>query len=1160
VLVPQAVASAAHPFIGLRPFDTADQPFFFGRDDSIDAVDSLVANNSFVAVIGSSGGGKSSLVRAGLLPKLKRRTEGTWLLAQPMTPGDDPIGNLARAISSLRPEDELSETWEENVEACLRRSKFGVVEALSLFPELAQGGDVVIVVDQFEELFRFADLRAEPRSKWTTPLQNRDEATTFVRLLLAADSSFIRVHIVLAMRSDYFGDCSLFYGLPKAVARHLFLVPGLTRDQRAAAITRPITEKAGGAVDPELVQRLLNDTNNEFDQLPIIQHTMMRCWHSAFKRADGGPVHVVVDDYKTIGEFKNALSNHANEIFQEFERFDDENKPAVSRRLVAKRIFQALTEEDQDGRVIRRPMRFDDLEEYVASSDWTQADVGEAVHDVVSRLAATDCSFLRIEDDSVVDIGHEALIRRWSKLNGDGQENWVREEQEDGDAYLYLAKAARGGGIISGAELKYYEDWWADRKPTAAWAKQHVKGEKDYLEEVTKTLVRSRESLDDSERLKFLAIGVSAALVVLAIVGVSLFAWKTYIDNKQIIAANTQTIVAKQETIAANQNTIAESILEQVEFAGREAIPLRERLVMLVDASSDSEKHKDALGDKKDKANEALQALLLRAPVLGAPFPAALNFDGTRLGYLSASTGKGKVLTVDLPKTLPKTSSNPPTTPVDLNLLALHPSFITHDVTLGEVSGAAFGGVPLAAPTIGFVRNRANDATQKAAKPDDGDEEDLIVSPGRLSVLSGIMRPKANPGPSCDDSWQDGRFEPTWSLNEPVQDNVLVVSPRDLGTKDVPPLADPETKEISLEKFGRGLYPPEVEFGNNSVRVISMSIGNGGVPITLCVLPIQESQAAFEDKYLFPRKIGWDPIGLKARRYPVFAVDCDEFAVLATKSASPDNKKGGQADANQGEVVHPILYAGDFLGGAKRYGGEVLGTVKSKELDIELPSESVAQQSSVAISRGCSYAIVRVSPAPNSLDKSGKVLLIKFDQFRQFGDVSQYEVPPLLKSVMLPPGYYWPALAGTPLAASKAVRVAWLLDNGLSVVDLQDGQKQVAPVLLPDNGQKQVAPPLSPDTSLFLPGFTSFPSVTRLTMSRDGSFLLVLSQRDLSATPEFRLFDLRIDDRRALLQTLDGPELRKVACRVARFLQNSSSAEEITALPQGAEGDGKLCK
>ena len=259
-----------------------------------------------------------------------------------MEPGEAPIRRLARAISSLRgPRDELSDAWNERIEVCLRSSKFGIPEAISLFPESVRSGHFVIIVDQFEELFRFADLRLDLSGASVAASMNCDEATAFVRLLLTANSvASVRAHVVLTMRSDYIGECSHFHDLPEAVTKRQYLVPGLTRDQRAMAIARPV-EKVNADIDPELVQRLLNDTNDDPDQLPIIQHVMMRCWQSALDRAVGGArIRVDADDYLKIGGVANALSLHANLIFDEFSRDDASEKPMFCANSSPKGCFR----------------------------------------------------------------------------------------------------------------------------------------------------------------------------------------------------------------------------------------------------------------------------------------------------------------------------------------------------------------------------------------------------------------------------------------------------------------------------------------------------------------------------------------------------------------------------------------------------------------------------------------------------------------------------------------------------------------------------------------------------------------------------------------------------------------------------------------------------
>src|SRR5262249_36168567 len=163
-------------------------------------------------------------------------------------------------------------------------------------------------------LFRFASLRSETSLDPATFAERRDESTAFVRLLLAAaKSSEIPIHVVVTMRSDFIGDCALFHGLPEAVSRGQFLVPGMTRDQREDVIRKPL-KLARGRIDPDLVQRALNATNEDPDQLPILQHALMRCWERALLRAKeeaNRRPHLTTEDYKAVGGVEQALSVHA---------------------------------------------------------------------------------------------------------------------------------------------------------------------------------------------------------------------------------------------------------------------------------------------------------------------------------------------------------------------------------------------------------------------------------------------------------------------------------------------------------------------------------------------------------------------------------------------------------------------------------------------------------------------------------------------------------------------------------------------------------------------------------------------------------------------------------------------------------------------------------
>jgi len=297
-----AAAGSERPFVGLRPFEYGDHKFFFGREGELDALERQIEQNRFVAVVGRSGCGKSSLIRAGLRARLEKVPGHRWSWVE-IRPGDSPIRELAQGLAGLtRRSGDLLEAWADRFELILSKSSFGIGEALAHIPGLREGEGrrVLLFVDQFEELFQFADFWSESKLDVMAAAERRDEATMFVRLLLTAmKSPLLPMHIIVSMRSDFLGRCAGFHGLPEAVSRSQFLVPGMTRDQREDVIRKPV-QLAGGQIDPRLVQRALNDFSDDPDQLPNLQQIMMRCWERAYHRDAqqvGHRPHLTIDDY-----------------------------------------------------------------------------------------------------------------------------------------------------------------------------------------------------------------------------------------------------------------------------------------------------------------------------------------------------------------------------------------------------------------------------------------------------------------------------------------------------------------------------------------------------------------------------------------------------------------------------------------------------------------------------------------------------------------------------------------------------------------------------------------------------------------------------------------------------------------------------------------------
>jgi WD40 repeat protein len=508
------VSAAENPFPGLRPFRTDESQLFFGRDGQSEKLLDIFDRTRFLAVVGTSGSGKSSLVRAGLMPALAggiTQAGSNWRVAV-MRPGHDPIGNLARALNEsgvFGPEgedDEQSAAMRAVITvSTLKRGSRGLVEATRQVGSLA-GDNLLIVVDQFEELFRFAQDLAG--------YGYEDEAAAFVKLLLkATKQEDIPIYAVITMRSDFLGDCARFWELPEAINDGQYLIPRMNRGERAEAITGPLGV-FGASIAPDLINRLVNETEDKPDQLPLLQHALMRTWDRA--RADVEACRPLdLSHYEAVGTMAKALSNHADEAYGEL--------PDERSRQIAEKLFKSLTEKEAGGRKVRRPTRLRDICDVAHA---TQQEV-VAVTDVFRREGR---SFLMppsnegaLRPNSVIDISHESLIEGWERLD-----RWVEEEAQSASVYRRLGEQAElhkegKAGLFDELDVKLAVDWREQREPDAAWAKRY---HYDFAEAMKFLRKCERNVAKQITRLRILASVLSAlllaSLVLLAgVVGLS---------------------------------------------------------------------------------------------------------------------------------------------------------------------------------------------------------------------------------------------------------------------------------------------------------------------------------------------------------------------------------------------------------------------------------------------------------------------------------------------------------------------------------------------------------------------------------------------------------------------------------------------------------------
>ena len=486
-----------NPFVGLRPYESDESLLFFGRGEQTTELMERLHKTRFVAVVGSSGCGKSSLIRAGLIPNLKAgfltNTIDRWQIAV-MKPGETPLYCLAAALTAATLTEDAGEDGHAAVEALLKRIRErGLPVLLEHIRNSAADSNFLLLVDQFEEIFHSVKRGATP--------QQVNDATDFVALMLElAEQTDVPAYVVMSMRTDFLGDCDFFFGLPESLNRSQYLVPRLTRQQRREVIEGPIGlyQKT---IQPDLLDRILNDAGDRADQLPVLQHALMRTWQEFLH--DTGCLEVALKHYLACGGIADALNRHAEQAM---------NGMSLEEKSLTEKMFRALTDTDDHGRQIRRPLLLSQLKAITGSN-------AESILKIVERFREDNRSFLVLSetetvDDPRIDISHEALVRQWKSLGG-----WVEVEAQSKEEYLRLVQTARlfqkgKEGLMNDPALKVAEEWRAKQTPTKEWASRFDGDFQVAMDFLKQSLSAKKSELAGQRRRRLALLFASLALAV----------------------------------------------------------------------------------------------------------------------------------------------------------------------------------------------------------------------------------------------------------------------------------------------------------------------------------------------------------------------------------------------------------------------------------------------------------------------------------------------------------------------------------------------------------------------------------------------------------------------------------------------------------------------
>lgn len=496
------------PYLGLAYFDVSDAGRFFGRERLVARLVGRLREHPFLAVVvGASGSGKSSLVRAGLVPALQ---SGNPLVDGASPPAGSSHWHYHVITPTAHPLEALA--------ASMTRTARSVTEAAGLMDAMAHDQRALrlflrrqsdesnaqrkfILVDQFEETFTLCKTEAERSS--------------FIANLLSAARPEGEAVVVIALRADFYGHCADYPELREALARHQEYIGAMNARELRQAIEEP-AHNAGWEFQPGLIDLILRDVHGEPGRLPLLSHALLETWRRRSGRT------MTFTGYARAGGVQRAIARTADSVYNQLLDSDQQ--------AIARRIFLRLTGVSEGTRDTRRRALISELD--------TVAGGAEAVAEVLNVLA--DARLVTLHEDSV-EMAHEALIREWPVLR-----RWLAEDREALQLHRHLADSALEWDRLGRDPDELYRG--GRLEAALAWAT----GDQQLLNPTETAFLEESRALAEAEaaaqershrRLRLLSAGLAIVLAT-ALAAAGLATWQSGRARAQARLATSRALLA----------------------------------------------------------------------------------------------------------------------------------------------------------------------------------------------------------------------------------------------------------------------------------------------------------------------------------------------------------------------------------------------------------------------------------------------------------------------------------------------------------------------------------------------------------------------------------------------------------------------------------------